>query len=153
MSSPFRSEIEQLQERLRRMEDQKRELEDLVRVREEKLRQKSPTRRGLWAIATFAIAVASWTFGAYMTSVDATKQRNAADAIARASYEHELEICKGEGQRHALELQRAKWDLTMCTALPKPSPSTMGDRSPAPPPGTKATVCKCVPGDPLCLCL
>jgi len=152
-TSPFRSEVEQLREQLRRAEERVLQTKEEMLAMEQRLGPKVPRMRTGIAI-TVVVAVVAWASGGLMSRVDAGKRHMVEAAAVQEHHARELAMCRADNHRQLLDLERAKWDLTMCKniVVPPPPSRTSTTVTPSVPSPSTTSSCKCAPNDPLCDC-
>lgn len=141
--SPFRSELEHLQEQLRRSEERLRDAESKADVLErEKIWLKKEIARGrrpvTWAAAAVvALLVMGLAALFALSRVEVSKAKAFADATQMR--------CDAEERRNREQREQLTTELESCQ-------NTL-TRLPAPAPNARNPSCNCQPGDPLCACL
>ncbi len=155
MSSPFRSEVSQLQEQLRRAEERVSAVENERATLERQL-LRGRTHYG-WLIVVLAAAVVSGFVGYTLAAAPAAKRQAEADARA-ARDRAELEVkkvqvvaCEASAKASAAEHEACAAALDT-EALKRKLVEDLA-RARARARGPLSEHCPCQPGDPLCSCL
>ena len=141
-AAPFRSDLDQLHEQLRRAEAARHELEDERRELEVRLALRT-RRRGPWIVALLFTAGTAGATG-YATAEQIglrarTRERAAAERARETQISREREEAAVERRKAAIELARCQAER-----------DAVGMRKNR---WDEIASCRCTPGDPLCSCL
>jgi hypothetical protein len=151
VSSPFRSEVGQLQEQLRRAEERIAAVENERATLERQL-LRGRTRYG-WLIVVLAAAVVSGFVGYTLSASPAAKRqaeaaaREARDRSELAEKKFQVEVCEADAKAGIAQYEacnRARVAQTKRLRVIEGACLS---------PTQKFPLCMCEPGDPLCSCL